>query len=244
MKLEKKKAIITGGSKGLGKALLDRFLAEGAEVAICGRNTKELEAVVKKVGSTKYKILAIPCDIADSGQVERFVTKVLDDFGSVDILVNNASRLGPRVAVAEYPLSEWDETLQTNINGAFFITRLVLPPMMKRGAGCIINVSSSVGRAGRKLWGAYAVSKFALEGLTQVLSEELKPFNIRVNSVNPGPMATEMRKAAYPQEDQSLLRTPDQLTDIFVYLASQDGVGISGQAFDASTFISNPKLIP
>ena len=79
--------------------------------------------------------------------------------------------------------------------------------------------------------------------MTQVLADELKSFNIRVNSVNPGPMATDMRRAAYPNEDQSTLRTPDQLTDIFVYLASQDGVGISGQSFDAATFISNPRIV-
>lgn len=242
MKLENKRAVITGGTKGLGRALAARFLAEGADVAICARNSKDLEAA-KKLAPEKRKVVAFPCDISNSTEVKTFAEAVLAEFGTVDVLVNNASRLGPRVPVAEYPLADWDEVVQTNINGTFFLTRLLIPSMMKRGTGCIINVSSSVGKAGRKHWGAYAVSKAGLEGMTQVLADELKSFNIRVNSVNPGPMATDMRRAAYPNEDQSTLRTPDQLTDIFVYLASQDGVGISGQSFDAATFISNPRIV-
>jgi NAD(P)-dependent dehydrogenase (short-subunit alcohol dehydrogenase family) len=115
--------------------------------------------------------------------------------------------------------------------------------MKKQKSGSIINVSSSVGKAGRARWGAYAVSKFALEGFTQVLAEELKQYNITVNAVNPGSMATDFRRAAFPEEDQSILRTPDQLTDIFVYLASDDGAGISGQSFDAATYISKPRII-
>lgn len=199
--------------------------------------------VHKQLSLSNSTVLALPCDISNSQETQKFVEKVLDQFGHVDILVNNASRLGPRVSITEYPLNEWDETVQTNINGSFFITRLVLPTMIKRKSGSIINVSASVGKTGRAKWGAYAVSKFALEGFTQVLAEELKQHNITVNSVNPGPMATAMRREAYPEEDQSILRTPEQVTDIFVYLASDDGVGISGQSFDASTFISKPRVI-
>ena len=243
MKLQDKCAIITGGSKGLGKVLAQKFISEGAKVAICSRNKKELEAVHKQLSSSGSAVLALPCDISNSQESQKFVEKVLDEFGHVDILINNASRLGPRVSIAEYPLNEWDETVQTNINGSFFITRLVLPAMIRRKSGSIINISSSVGKAGRAKWGAYAVSKFALEGFTQVLAEEVKQYNITVNSVNPGAMATALRREAYPEEDQSLLRTPDQVTDIFVYLASDDGLGISGQSFDASTFISKPRVV-
>ncbi len=239
MKLEGKKAVITGGTKGLGKALAQRFLAEGAAVALCSRDKKELESF----HSADSRVLAIPCDISNSQQVQDFVKTVEQEFGVVDILVNNASRLGPRVPIAEYPLNEWDETMQTNANGAFFLTRLVIPLMKKQKSGSIINVSASVGKAGRARWGAYAVSKFALEGFTQVLAEELKQHNITVNSVNPGSMATAFRREAFPEEDQSILRTPDQVTDIFVYLASDDGAGISGQSFDAATYISKPRII-
>lgn len=241
MKLKDKRIVVTGGTKGLGRALLDRFVAEGARVATCARTAKDVDAI--RQAFPPGSLFPFVCDISNSHDVEGFVAGAVQSLGTVDVLVNNASRLGTRVPVAEYSLREWDDTIQTNINGPFFITRLIIPLMAKRGSGCIINVSSSVGRAARRGWGAYAVSKFALEGLTQLLADELRPFNIRVNSVNPGPMSTDMRKAAYPDEDHSKLRSPGQLTDLFVYLASQDGVGMSGQAFDASTYIANPQIV-
>lgn len=242
MKLKDKRAVITGGTQGLGKALAQRFVAEGAHVAICARNTKELERTKEELSASGAKVLTVACDIAISSKAADFVEHAARELGSIDILVNNASLLGERVSIAEYPIGVWDEVLQANINGPFFVLKAVLPIMIKQGSGCIINVSSSVGRVGRARWGAYAVSKFALEGLTQVLAEEVRPSNITVNSVNPGPMATAMRRAAYPSEDQSILRTPQQLTEVFVYLASSDGVGITGQAFDASTYIANPRV--
>ncbi len=237
MKLKGKKIIITGGTKGLGKALLHRFVDEGATVAICARTQKDLAATKEEL-APKADILALLCDISNSQQVRDFFQNIIAEFGTIDALVNNASKLGQRVSIADAELSVWDEVIQTNINGSFFCSKFAIPAMIQKGSGCIINVSSSVGKAGRKQWGAYAVSKFGIEGFTQVLAEELKPFNVRVNSVNPGPMATELRKQAYPNEDQSILRTPEQVTDIFVYLASYDGVGISGQSFDASTFVA------
>lgn len=243
MKLKGKHVVITGASKGLGRALAMRYAAEGATLGLCARTAHPLEELRNSLVSSGSRVFAMPCDISNSVEVQTFSEKVIAELGHVDVLVNNASRLGERLPVVEYPVGEWDEVIQTNVHGPFFMTRLLVPAMMKRGSGAVINVSSSVGRAGRKLWGAYAVSKFALEGFTQVLAEELRPYNIRVNSVNPGPLATDMRKKAYPAEDPSTLRTPDQVTDVFVYLASDDGVGISGQSLDASSFVSNPGLL-
>ena len=244
MRLQGKHIVITGASRGLGRALAERFGAEGARLALCSRSPKPLEEVRLALVERGCDVIALPCDISNSQQTKEFAEKVLHTWGHVDVLVNNASHLGPRVPILDYPLNEWDEVIQTNVHGAFFLTRLFGPAMMSRGTGAVINVSSSVGKAGRKLWGAYAVSKFALEGFTQVLAEELKPFNIRVNAVNPGPMATAMRHEAYPQEDPSTLRTPDQVTEVFIYLASDDGKGISGQSFDAATYISNTQVRP
>jgi NAD(P)-dependent dehydrogenase (short-subunit alcohol dehydrogenase family) len=243
MKLQGKHVVISGASKGLGRALALRFAAEGASVTVCARSVRLLESLQADLASRGTDVLALPCDISDSQSVRSFAEQTLAARKHVDILINNASLLGQRVPIAEYPLKEWDEVIQTNINGTFFLTRAFVPAMMMRGAGAVINVSSSVGRTGRKQWGAYAVSKFAVEGLTQVLAEELKPFNIRVNSVNPGPMATDMRRLAYPQEDPKTLRIPEQLTEVFVYLASDDGKGITGQAFDAATYIANPQAL-
>ena len=244
MRLENKHVVITGGSKGLGRALAVRFASEGASVAICARSQEELEQAkveILAVSADAYIITHI-CDISDQQQVDAFVQAVVKEFGTIDVLVNNASALGLRVPIAEYPAAEWEKVVQTNLNGTYYLTRQVVPTMIKQKSGSIINVTSTVGKTGRAKWGAYAVSKFAIEGLSQVLSEELKSHNITVNSVNPGPLATEMRRQAYPTEDQSLLRKPEDVTDVFVYLASAEGAGITGQWFDAANYYA-PKEI-
>jgi NAD(P)-dependent dehydrogenase (short-subunit alcohol dehydrogenase family) len=244
MRLLKKHAIITGASKGLGKALALRFANEGAFVAICSRNQAELDEVKQEIvaASPDIHVIAQACDIADAAQVESFVQSVTDEFGTVDVLINNAGMLGARVPVAEYPTEEWEWVVQTNLNGNFYVTRLVIPGMIKQKSGTIINVNSTVGKTGRAKWGAYAASNFAIEGLTQVLAEELKPHNITVNSVNPGSIATDLRRKAYPNEDQSMLRKPEDVTEVFVYLASYHGTGITGQWFDAANYYAPKEM--
>jgi NAD(P)-dependent dehydrogenase (short-subunit alcohol dehydrogenase family) len=244
MRLLNKKAIITGASRGLGRALALRFAQEGAAVAICSRNQSAIDAVKDELLALDgdVQVLARECDIANPKQVSEFVEAIVEHFGRIDILVNNAGMLGPRVPIAEYPPREWELVVQTNLNGTFYMTNAVVPVMLKQQAGAILNVTSSVGKTGRAKWGAYAVSKFAIEGLTQVLAEELKPHNITVNSVNPGSLATEMRRQAYPNENPALLRKPEEVTEVFVYLASYHGTGITGQWFDAANFYS-PKEI-
>jgi NAD(P)-dependent dehydrogenase (short-subunit alcohol dehydrogenase family) len=244
MKLTNKHILITGASKGLGKALALRFAGEGAAVALCSRNPSELDDVREEILAVHpdTRVLIQPCDISDHKQIDAFVHSVVKEFGTVDVLVNNAGALGPRVPIAEYPASEWERVVQTNLNGTYYLTHKILPAMISQKSGAIINVTSTVGKTGRAKWGAYAVSKFAIEGMTQVLSEELKAYNITVNSVNPGPLATEMRRQAYPTEDQSYLRKPEEVTDVFVYLASAEGTGISGQWFDAANYYA-PKEI-
>ncbi|HEX9828775.1 MAG TPA: SDR family oxidoreductase [Bacteroidota bacterium] len=244
MRLQNKHIVITGASKGLGKALALRFTEEGASVALCARSQSELDDVKQEIHSVNpsARVITHVCDIADAKQVDAFVQTVVKEFGSVDVLVNNAGALGPRVPIAEYPSGEWERVVQTNLNGTYYFTHKVVPGMIKQKSGAIINVTSTVGKTGRAKWGAYAVSKFAIEGMTQVLSEELKSHNITVNSVNPGPLATEMRRQAYPTEDQSYLRKPEEVTDVFVYLASAEGTGISGQWFDAANYYA-PKEI-
>jgi NAD(P)-dependent dehydrogenase (short-subunit alcohol dehydrogenase family) len=149
-------------------------------------------------------------------------------------LVNNASLLGPRVTLVEYPFGEWEHVIRVNLNGLFLLTQQVVKRMIAQRHGSIINVSSGVGRVGRARWGAYAVSKFGLEGLTQVLADEVKDFGIRVNSVNPGPTRTEMRAEAYPDEDPP---TPEQITPIFVHLASVESENVTGQMLEAKDWL-------
>jgi NAD(P)-dependent dehydrogenase (short-subunit alcohol dehydrogenase family) len=149
------------------------------------------------------------------------------------VLVNNASVLGSRTAIADYPVSAWREVIDVNLNGLFLMTHQVLPIMLARQRGSIINLTSGVGRVGKARWGAYAVSKAGLEGFTQVLADELRETAIRVNSVNPAATRTEMRAKAYPAEDPATLPAPEEVLPVFLYLASDDSVSVTGQSLNA-----------
>jgi NAD(P)-dependent dehydrogenase (short-subunit alcohol dehydrogenase family) len=228
-------ALITGATRGIGKAVAAAYVREGARVFICARNQQEVAATVRELrdNSTDAQVDGCAGDVGKETDVCRIVDAALERFQTIDTLVNNASLLGPRVALVEYPFGQWEEVIRVNLHGVFLLSRQVLKPMIVERHGCIINVSSGVGRVGRARWGAYAVSKFALEGLTQVLADEVKEFGIRVNSVNPGPTRTEMRAEAYPQEDPLTLPTPEQITAIFVHLASAQSENLTGQMLEA-----------
>jgi NAD(P)-dependent dehydrogenase (short-subunit alcohol dehydrogenase family) len=241
MKLKDKTALITGGSKGIGKGIAKAFLNEGATVIICGRNERDLKRTqddLSKYGNISY----IKADISKRNQVKLLKSKIERIFGKLDVLVNNASILGLRKPIIDYDEDIWQETIHINLNAQFFVTKALLPLLMKTNNSSIINVSSSVGRRGKGGWGAYAASKFGLEGLTQVLADELKS-NVRVNSVNPGGTRTEMRAEAYPEEDPETLPTPDDIAPIFVYLASDDSISVTGEAFNARDWMREPKSI-
>ncbi len=231
-KLFGKAALITGGSRGIGKAVAAIYAQEGARVLICGRSPPAVDAAVTEIRNKGGEIQGVVGDVGELGDVKRIVAGAAEKFGTVDILVNNASLLGPRVPIADYPLPDWEEVVRVNLTGVFLMAREVLHLMMRQRSGVIINVSSGVGRVGKARWGAYAASKFAVEGLTQLLAEELKDFGIRVNAVNPGATRTQMRAAAYPNEDPSTLPRPDEIAPIFLYLASDASPGISGQSLD------------
>jgi NAD(P)-dependent dehydrogenase (short-subunit alcohol dehydrogenase family) len=232
-KLAGKSALVTGGSRGIGKAIALSYAREGAKVFVCARNEEEVKRVAEEARRHDCEVYGIAGDVGQSNDVHRMVEGALERFGSIDILVNNASLLGPRVTIAEYPVSSWEEVMRVNIDGPFLVTREVLQSMIPRRQGSIINISSGVGRTGRARWGAYSVSKFALEGFTQILAEELKDNGIRVNSLNPGPTRTEMRAAAYPDEDPLTLQRPEEIMKAFVYLASDESRGVTGKSFDA-----------
>ncbi len=241
MKLTGRTILVSGGSRGLGKALAQRFAREGAKLALCAKDRDTLELVAKELQEIGTDVVWHACDIGNSAQVDDFVSLVLEKFGYIDVLVNNASAAAPLKDIANYSTREWDDVVRVNVNGLFYLTRAVVPSMIERKAGTIINVSSSVGRAPRAKWGAYSVTKYAMEAFTQILTTELRPYNISINSVNPGALATDMRRLVHPEEDPNLLRKPEMATDIFVYLASNDGIGISGQQFDASTYVPPPR---
>jgi NAD(P)-dependent dehydrogenase (short-subunit alcohol dehydrogenase family) len=234
--LSGKVALVTGASKGLGRAISLAYAREGASIIGCSRNAADLREVESELSAITSSYL-LPADVSKPDDVKTLVDEALARFHRIDVLVNNASILGPRIEIVEYPDDAWREVMDVNLFGAYLVSKRVSQVMKNQKSGSIINVSSSVGRRGRARWGAYAVSKSGLEGLTQVLADELKPFNIRVNSVHPGAMATQMRHEAYPEEDQSKLKKPEETLDVYLYLASDESAGKTGGQYDAQSFV-------
>jgi NAD(P)-dependent dehydrogenase (short-subunit alcohol dehydrogenase family) len=232
--LEGKVALITGASQGLGKALALAYAEAGARVVMNSRSEENLRPVAEEAESSGAEVLAIAADVSQSADVERLVGAAVERFGHVDVLINNAGLLGPRVAIERYPEDEWRRVLDANLTGPFLVSKAAIP-RMPEGAS-IINVVSGVSVEGRAEWGAYSVSKFGVEGLTQILAAELRERGIRANAVDPGGMRTEMRAAAYPEEDPMTRITPEENTDVFLYLASDQSRGVTGERFKAQEF--------
>jgi NAD(P)-dependent dehydrogenase (short-subunit alcohol dehydrogenase family) len=235
--LRGKVALVTGGSRGIGRAIAAAYVQNGASVFICGRNANDIGAALREIRQTDGVIDGIAGDIGRAQDVENIVGKTVQRFGAIDVLVNNASILGPREPIANYPLAAWDEVIRINLTGLFLMTRTVLPIMLERTSGSMINVTSGVGRSGKARWGAYAVSKAGLECFTQVIADEVSQAGIRVNSVNPAATRTRMRAEAYPTEDPQALPAAEEITRVFVYLASDASVGVTGQSLEARDWL-------
>ncbi len=231
-----KVALITGASKGLGKALALAYAKEGAKVVVNSRSEESIRPVADEIETLGGEVLAVAADVSMKEGAEKLVAEAIERFGPIDILVNNAGILGPRVSIEEYPEDEWKSVIEANINGPFLVSKTVAPHM--RSGGSIINVVSGVSVEGRAEWGAYSVSKFGLEGLSQILAAELAEKGVRSNAVDPGGMRTEMRASAYPDEDPMSRITPEENTAVFLYLASDESKGVSGQRFKAQEFKS------
>lgn len=234
--MNKKVVMITGASKGLGKALTMAFAKEGARLAICSRSEKSLEKVKQEAEGLGAEVLAIRADVSQPRDVERFVALTQEVYGQIDVLVNNASVLGPSPMplLLDYPEEDFAEVLRVNVVSAFLVSQRVIPIMLERNEGSIINVTSEAGHVGYAGWGAYGVSKFAVEGLTQTWADELSATNVRVNMVDPGEMDTEMHQLAILDYDYPLAK-PEDVVDIFLHLASGKAKGINGQRFEAQS---------
>jgi NAD(P)-dependent dehydrogenase (short-subunit alcohol dehydrogenase family) len=234
--LEGKVAMVTGASQGLGRALALAYAREGAMLVINSRNYESIRDVVEEIHSLGVEVLGIGADVTSSSDVEDLVDVAVEHYDRIDVLVNNAGLLGPRVAIEEYPEDEWRRVLDANLTGPFLLSKAAIP-YMREGAS-IVNVTSGVSIEGRAEWGAYSVSKFGMEGLTQILAAELKDRGIRVNSVDPGGMRTGMRAVAYPDEDPTTRITPEENTAVFLYLASNESRDVTGERFKAQEFQS------
>jgi NAD(P)-dependent dehydrogenase (short-subunit alcohol dehydrogenase family) len=229
-RLEGKAALVTGASRGIGLGIAKAFAREGASLFLCARGEAALRAAAGEIGGD---IAFLAADVSDPIDAERLVASALERFPSLEILVNNASILGKRGPIADLDVETWDEVIRVNTSSLFYVTRPLIAHLVALGRGSIINVSSSVGRKGKANWGAYAVSKFGLEGFTQVLAAELEGTGVRVTSVNPGATRTDMRAAAYPDEDPFTLPAPEDIAEIFIQLASDQSRSITGQTFEA-----------
>jgi NAD(P)-dependent dehydrogenase (short-subunit alcohol dehydrogenase family) len=236
-KLDGRAAIITGASRGIGMGIAKAYLREGARVFLCARGETKLRATAEELGRIGPEVGFYAADVSDPIQAGKMVEEALARFPDLSILVNNASILGKRAPIVDVSTEIWDDVLRINTSSLFYVTRPLIPALIALGEGSIINVSSSVGRKGKPNWGPYAVSKFGLEGFTQVLAEELRPHGVRVNSVNPGGTRTDMRANAYPEEDPMSLPTPEDIAPVFVYLASDESKSMTGLAYEARDYI-------
>ncbi|HEY4026080.1 MAG TPA: SDR family oxidoreductase [Candidatus Dormibacteraeota bacterium] len=219
-------ALVTGASKGLGRAIALAFAREGADLAICARGAAELEAAAAECRRLGADVLAVPADVAEPEGRERLVALTLARFGRVDVLVNNASTLGPTPLplLADTEPEAFREVIDVNLVAPFLLTRAIAGGMLMRGDGLIVNVSSDAAVNGYPGWGAYSAAKAGLDGLTRVWAAELSGFGVTVVSVDPGDMDTEMHRAALPDDDPAALARPEDVAEAFVRLAAGGAV--------------------
>ena len=228
MKLEGKVAIVTGGSRGIGRAIALAFAREGARTVIAARSVGEIQKVAREIQGLKQDVLAIQVDVSKEEDVTRMVAQTIERFGTIDILVNNAGINLPNRNVVDLTLEEWEQILAVNLTGAFLTTKAALPIMMERRRGKIINISSRGGRKGAAGRGPYRASKAALINLTETVAAEVRDYGIDVNAICPGAVDTRMMAeiSAGRKADLSHLMHPDEIAKVALFLASEDSSAI------------------
>jgi NAD(P)-dependent dehydrogenase (short-subunit alcohol dehydrogenase family) len=230
--------LITGASQGVGRAVALSCAEHGATVLLLGRNTRGLEEVHSRIsaqhGAERAAIIQFDLENALARDYDALFAAIEERYRHLDGLLHNAGLLGQLAPIEHYDVPTWCRVLQVNVTAAFVLTQILLPLLKRSADASIVLTASSVGRVGRAYWGAYAVSKHALEGLNEVLSEELSGITqIRVNSLNPGAVRTKMRRQAYPAEDAARLATPESITRPYIALLGPASRGVSGGRFDA-----------
>jgi NAD(P)-dependent dehydrogenase (short-subunit alcohol dehydrogenase family) len=228
--------LITGSSEGIGRALAKAAAGLGARVILHGRNVKRLEALYDEIigaGHPRPSIVPLDLEKAGTAEFDQLVAAIEKEFGRLDGLVHNAGMLGERAPVEHYDVGKWMRTLHVNANVPFVLTQRCMPLLRKSNDPSIIFTSSGVVSRPRAYWGAYLVSKWASDGLMHMLADELESQPaMRVNSVNPGKVRTNMRLQAYPAEDRSTLADASAIVAPYLYLFGPDSRGVTGQTVD------------
>jgi NAD(P)-dependent dehydrogenase (short-subunit alcohol dehydrogenase family) len=230
--------MVTGAGSGIGRAAAMAYAAHGATVILVGRTVERLEDIYDEIEAAGYPQPAIvPMNFEGAAvkEYEELAMTIEDNFGRLDGLLHNAGILGDRSPVELYDPATWNRVMQVNATAPFLLSRAMIPLLRKSTDASMIFTSSGVGRQARAYWGAYAISKFAVEGLAQLLADELddERHNIRVNSLNPGATRTGMRMLAYPAEDPNKNPKPEALMPVYLYLMGKDSRGVNGQQIDA-----------
>ncbi|WP_370964655.1 YciK family oxidoreductase [Enterobacter wuhouensis] len=234
--LQNRIILVTGASDGIGREAALTYAEYGASVILIGRNDDKLRNVAREIDAAGglparwYTLDLLTCTPATC---QELAERIGDDNPRLDGVLHNAGLLGEVRPMDEQDPAIWQEVMQVNINGTFFLTQALLPLLLRSESGSLVFTSSSVGREGRANWGAYAVSKFATEGMMQVLAEEYQSRHLRVNCINPGGTRTKMRASAFPTEDPQKLKTPADIMPLYLWLMGDDSRRKTGMTFDA-----------
>jgi NAD(P)-dependent dehydrogenase (short-subunit alcohol dehydrogenase family) len=233
MRLNNKVAIITGGGRGIGKAIALGFASQGAQIVVASRTESEVMSVAEQIKKTGVDSLGFVCDISDENQVKGLIDTTLKKFKKIDVLINNAG-IGSMRPVYATQLESFEKVLKVNLTGTFLCTKHVWQPMKNSGGGSIINVSSLGGLVGYPLLSAYCASKWGQIGFTKACAEEGKKDKIRVNAIAPGKADTAIR--AKIKEDKTKMLTPEDQVDACIFLASDESRFITGQVISLEWF--------
>ena len=228
--------LVTGAGRGIGAEAARTYAAQGATVLLLGKTEKRLNSVYDEIiaaGNPKPVVIPLDLEKASAEAYQELGAMIEIEFGHLDGILHNASILGPRTLLEQLAGENFAKVMQINVNAMFMLTSAMIPLLRLSKDASVIFTSSSVGRKGRAYWGAYAVSKFATEGLMQVMADELDDTTIRANSLNPGATRTDMRAHAYPGENPLNNPTPAEIMPLYLYLMGPDSAGVTGQAFNA-----------
>lgn len=238
--LVSRRLLITGAGDGIGKAVALACARHGASVILHGRSLAKLEKVYDEIERQNLPAAAIlPLDLATAtpAHYEQLAQTIEQEFGHLDGLLHNAADSGTLTPLGHYTPEMWYRVLQVNLNAAWLLTRACLPLLHKSTDASIVLTTADVGRQGRAYWGAYGVSCFGLEGMMQILADELAAEGrIRVNSLDPGVVGTGMRSRLYPGENHDALPAPQDIVSVYLYLLGPDSRAVNGQALNARHF--------